>query len=182
MTGSGDKPLEDGNAARPAGDAVAGPTSLATRRALLRGAAAAVPTILTLNSGAALARSSNVISLTHESSPPGTSHLCLDKNSVDRLGNNRYDLGEPPQADVTAIPPRKYYRTKDTDYRVSPDEMCEQGGDYYYKTATSHYDDLRDKDRGWHKVSLRRGGLVSATALGSFAKHPGVRVNTLKDI
>lgn len=182
MTGPSDKRPQDGNAAPPAANAAGGP-ALPARRALLRGAAAAVPTILTLNSGAALARSSNVISLTHESPPKGNSYLCLEKGSVRRIGHNRYDLGEPPQADVTAIPQRKYYRTKDTDYGISPDEMCEHGGEFYYRVGGSpHANDVPGTDSGWRRVSLRRGGLVSATAIGSFAKYPGVRINSLKDI
>src|SRR5690606_14887248 len=75
-----------------------------TRRLVVRGAAAAVPTILTLRSGAALARSSNLVSTSTDlSDPEGDLFHCLDSSSVEQVGANRYDLGEPPEANVTAI-------------------------------------------------------------------------------
>lgn len=137
----------------------------AGRRAMLRGTAVAMPAILTLQSGAALARSSNLIS----GSGPGTRDrygrtLCLDTRSVYPMdGNNRlYDLGEPAYARVNAIREREYrYRPRRRSRQVDESEMCERGIPGYYRTR---------RGGDWKKVETR-GMIVSATALHSFAGH-----------
>lgn len=171
------------------------------RRALLRGAAAAVPTILTLHSGAALARSSNLLHVA-DGAPTDAKgrNLCVDESSVkvDSRVPRVYDLNEPAHAQVTAIKSqRTYYRATGQDApRVTPQEMCRTGGDFYYKGSPT-LDSLdipgadRDSDsdgfgvrtsagwqkknQGWNKVNVPRGGLVSATALNSFAGRVNVR-------
>lgn len=160
-------------------------TAVNSRRTLLRGATAAVPTILTLTSGAALARSSNCINLA-QGAPvdPDGRHLCLDFHSVTRIGDKRYDLGAPPSGSVTRIPAdRTYYRSGST-HKVSVQEMCNSGGQYYYKTSGGA---LQSDASGWgssgrggvkddadtKKVTFTvpKGGMVSAAALASFASH-----------
>ncbi|MFP5407152.1 MAG: hypothetical protein ACLGHY_12730, partial [Gammaproteobacteria bacterium] len=119
-------------------DAGRSPDASMRRRVMLRGAAAAVPTILTLHSGAALARSSNLLSVA-DGAPVDAEgrNLCLDESSVELSPGSRkaYDLGEPPHANVTAIhPERGYYRdTQPGGEPVLPQEMCQTGGDFYIK-------------------------------------------------
>ena len=139
------------------GEGRPGPLS---RRALIRGGAAAMPVILTLQSGAALARSSNLIG----PAPPPTDldgpTLCLDANSVIPLSGQgaKYDLGEPPYARVTAIEQRDYYRNPNSGPDLSEARMCRTGQiSYYYQ------------DPDWQQVQVPNGIIVSATALSSFA-------------
>jgi hypothetical protein len=80
-----------------------------SRRALLRGGVTAMPAILTLHSGAALARSSNLIG----QAPPGTTDeygrtLCLDTTGLTQVTEygTVYDLREPPSGVVNVIPDR----------------------------------------------------------------------------
>ncbi|HJR71882.1 MAG TPA: hypothetical protein VKA43_17690 [Gammaproteobacteria bacterium] len=119
----------------------------------------AAPVIATLSSGAALARSSSLISST---SPSGALDAlgrtqCLDKRSGDLKGTVM-DLGTPPSGSVTAITQRDY-RTepKGSAAPISEAEMCARGGDFYYQSS------------GWQTARVPRGILVSATALSSFA-------------
>lgn len=134
----------------------------ARRRILVRGAAAALPTILTLHSGAALARSSNLIGTT-DGAPldPEGRVLCLDESSVEQVGDRQYDLGEPPFGQATAIPTvdRKYYAAQNAGSQlVTPQEMCTNGGTYYYQ-----------QPGGWKTAVVPRGGFLSAAAWGSVA-------------
>lgn len=182
-------------------DAPRGAATKVGRRAMLRGAAAAVPTILTLHSGAALARSSNLLHVA-DGAPVDAKgrNLCIDESSVKVESGppKAYDLGEPAHANVTAIPTgRTYYRDTGRDGpTVSPQEMCQTGGEFYYKgnpsldaldvpSASDSENsvgfgvrmsaDWQKKNQGWTKVSVPRGGLVSATALASFAGRVNVR-------
>lgn len=136
-----------------------------SRRKLLSGAGqAAVPAIVTLYSGAALARSSNVVSADGSPGAEGNRYRCLDTSSVYRTDKPRvYDLGQDPMAHVTRINSnRQYYRiganNHPTGYPVSGQTMCETGGNY-----------LRRDYSSFRRVTVRQGVLVSATALGSFA-------------
>ena len=125
---------------------------------MLKVAVATAPVIATLSSGAALARSSNVIGPTTGTGQDALGRtLCLDASSgvpVDGM----IDLGVPPSGRVTAI--------RDRDYRVearggaapiAEKDMCKKGGDFYYQSS------------GWQTVRVPRGIVVSATALSSFA-------------
>ncbi len=136
------------------------------RRKLLKLGATAMPAILTLQSGAVLARSSNLIS----AAPPGTTDslgrtLCLDTNSVYPAGRSGdvYDLDEPPRADVNIISDRRYYIDKNRGSEpVSHSAMCE-GGTYYFNDSNGE---------GWQSVELpRRGIVVSSGAMTSIADH-----------
>lgn len=147
----------------------------ASRRALLRGASvAALPTILTLKSGAALAASSNLIGTVKNSSQAlgdGGKVQCLDMSSAVGGTPNRLDLGRDPMLHVQYIGQRQYYRPAsnnkqgDTSKPVTISQMCKEGGVYWYN------------DRGWKSTTpgqygspgIRAGFMVSATALHSFA-------------
>jgi hypothetical protein len=136
------------------------------RRALLRGASAAVPAILTLHSGAALARTSNLLGVAPDAAAEGGKYRCLDFDGIAPTENPRvFDLGEPPMAHVTRIDAEaKYYRLDpDASWgeridRVTPQAMCQEGGTFYRKDTT------------WKpvKVQVKRGAMMSATAAASF--------------
>ena len=85
-----------------------------SRRTLLRAGATAMPVILTLQSGEALARSSNLIG----AAPAGTRGkggraLCLETSSLGRVRDSeKYDLGDPGFATVNALPDADYYPLK----------------------------------------------------------------------
>ena len=129
----------------------------ARRRILMRGAAAALPTILTLRSGAALARSSNLIGVS-DGPPADNFYRCVDESSVNRLGN-QLDLGEPPRANVTVIrKDGKYSKAADGTDPVAGPEMCNTGDTFY-----------SEGPGGWSPVTVKKGALVSATAMMSFA-------------
>lgn len=134
-----------------------------SRRALLKGSVAAVPTILSLQSGAALARSSNVISAAEVATTDRYGRtLCLDPDSVDAVDGTRnlYDLNDPPSAQVFAIHDRDHRRAPNWGAeRVSESSMCRDGGTYYHKPWGGR----------WEDVNVKQGVLVSATALTSFA-------------
>jgi hypothetical protein len=127
-----------------------------------------MPVIFTLHSGAALARSSNLLSAasTFEVDTMGRT-LCVDINSlvpVDDL-SQIYDLGEPPHAVVNVIRGEKegrlYYvekDDKDTGNPIHPGLMCEQGGQYWYKPASGQ----------WEPIDIPRGFVASSMATSSF--------------
>lgn len=100
-----------------------------------------MPAILTLQSGAALARSSNMISASSPDTTDGMGRtLCVDKSSVvyaDADGSSEiYDLGEPPSAEVNIIrgPTEvQFYETKSTEFPIRPGAMCERGGQFFSK-------------------------------------------------
>lgn len=150
-----------------AGDEGGAPVS-SGRRALLRGAMATVPTVMTLHSGAALARSSNLVGAGPDAGADGGQYRCLDTETVYQTSNpNVYDLGDPPMAHVTTIRTDvAYYRLenvgssgnlKPTDPVTGP-TMCRDGGTFFRKSGYTS-----------GKVEVKRGVLVSATALASFS-------------
>ncbi len=144
-----------------------GDRNVVSRRAILKGTVTAMPAILTLQSGAALARSSNLISPAgHDAKDRLGRTLCLDLNSVYPAGRsgNKYDLGEPAYGQVWAINDRDLraeprFRSR----RVSEAEVCRSGKPAYYRRSGYH------RDAGWQEVNVPRGIVVSATALTSFA-------------
>ena len=132
-----------------------------SRRRLIKVAVATAPIIATLPSGAALARSSNVIGAASAAAARDSRGrtLCLDGKSGAGLVTDGADLGQPPHGSVVAIKERNY--RVDDHYSAdsaSESDMCKKGGDYYYRSSYS-----------WKKVSVPKGILVSATALASFA-------------
>jgi hypothetical protein len=134
--------------------------SALNRRRVLKVAVATAPFIATLPSGAALARSSNVISATSEANALDAMGRtqCLDLRSGADFTGSTLDLAEPPSGVVTAITERDYrIEPKGSGAAVSEAEMCKAGGSFYYQES------------GWKTASVPRGMLVSATALSSFA-------------
>jgi hypothetical protein len=130
------------------------------RRRLLKVAVATAPIIATLPSGAALARSSNLIrpASAWAARDARDRTLCLDRNSGQGYSNGAVDLGVPPSGNVNAIVDRTH-RLDDrwSAAQVSEADMCKNGGSYY------HY-----ANGSWKKVTVPRGILVSGTALSSF--------------
>jgi len=132
------------------------------RRRLLKVAVATAPVIATLPTGAALARTSNLIGAT---SGTGTDSLgrtlCLDLESG-RYRDGLLDLGPHGDGELTAITERDYRLAPlDTATAVTEKKMCNDGGTYYYyDSATST----------WQSTpNIPPGIVVSATALSSFA-------------
>lgn len=133
----------------------------AGRRQLLRRAAISVPVIATIPSGAALARSSNLISGSTEAGALDAwdRTLCLDlEHVVAYEEGGAVDLGEPAYGEVNRITDRDYrVEAKGSAAQIREAEMCEQGGTFYYQ------------EYGWQEANVPRGMLVSTTALSSFA-------------
>lgn len=138
-----------------------------SRRALLRSGVTAMPAILTLQSGAALARTSNLIS----ASAPGTTDvygrtLCLDTSTVWPAGpsGDVYDLGEPPRAEVTIITDRDHRVVANNREggEITEGAMCESvDTTFYYKDGDV-----------WQPVNVpSRGIVVSSGAMTSIADH-----------
>jgi hypothetical protein len=151
-----------------------------SRRALLRGASAALPTVLTLQSGAALAQSSNLIGTVKHASKAigeGGRVQCLDMASAVDGTPTKLDLGDRPVLHVQYITQRQYYRPDksgnagDPSKPVTIEQMCKEGGVYWYKDGTDRYGKIRWKATlpGYYNKGVARGFLVSATALSSFA-------------
>lgn len=135
---------------------------LLARRAIIKGAAGTLPTILTLQSGAALARSSNLIRpITDAATAKDANNrtLCLSQRSVDNVYlNGQIDLGPSGYGEVTAITERDYYREPNRGAaEMSEQEMCEEGQTAYFRSI------------GWKSKQAPQGWLVSADHLSSFA-------------
>ena len=148
-----------------------------------------MPAILTLHSGAALARSSNLISATNGNPRDRRGRvLCLDRRSVRPAGRGGrvYDLGEPAYGRVAAINDHGFKTLPSRDGQaVSRRQMCEQGGTYFYRDRRHSWEGIWEDEavdkaestdsksyvfrRRWQKVEVPKGVLVSATALTSFA-------------
>lgn len=148
-----------------------------SRRDLLRRTAVSMPMVLTLQSGAALARSSNLISASASDYTDAQGRtLCLDTESVFPIGssNDVFDLGPDPYARVTAIRDRDYrVEGKNNSATMSEAQLCETGGPAYVRDA----DFGSGTVKGWSEVRVPNGVLVSATALTSFAG--SIQINDL---
>lgn len=140
-----------------------------SRRRLLKGGATALPAILTLHSGAALARSSNLLSASESFEVDSLGRtLCVDITSVVPVEDYSeiYDLGDPPHAVINVIrgeaEGRIYYVNKDdrgNGASIHPGLMCEQGGQYWYKPSSGP----------WEVVDVPQGFVASSMAASSFA-------------
>ena len=147
-----DREIIDGS-----GDEEARPAS-AGRRALLRRGAVAMPAILTLHSGSALAQSSNLIS----ASAPGTRDslgrtLCLDTSSVYPAGESGdvFDVGYPPRLTVNILVERDHYASKNTGGAImTEDQVCYEGTTVFYKP---------DGGGPWEDFTLGNRGVVIST-------------------
>ena len=123
-----------------------------------------MPAILTLQSGAALARSSNMISASSSDTTDGLGRtLCVEKSSVypeDGYGE-KYDLGNPPHAVVNVIrgPGEMiFYETKNKSTPISPGALCLRGGPAWEKPDGSQFLLSRDFGPGFVVSS---GSMVS---------------------
>ena len=130
-----------------------------SRRALLRGGVTAMPAILTLQSGAALARSSNLISAAPGSRNADDNALCMDTSTADQLTSGKWDYRDPGYGTVNVIPDADYYPTTESGKSGeawTAYTFCEAGGSRKFH------------DGGWHQVDLPSNGIiVSANALNS---------------
>lgn len=136
------------------------------RRSMLKGTATALPAVLTLQSGAALAQSSNLINTTpYKTTDRRGRTLCLDLQSVrparGRQGNS-YDIGSHGYAEVYRIPERDYYaKRRNGRWRpIDESALCERGG------IAAHKVNGRMQEV---KLPVRRGGMISVTAVASMA-------------
>lgn len=166
-----EQPVE--SAADVATDGVRGAAGSLTRRAVLRGAAVAAPTIVTMSSASAVVAMSSVRTYTSIDAPQADgNYYCLAEKST--LGPSQgghpdaLDVGDFPQPMISRIPERDYRREpNENSARVTEVEMCRdsefKGTKYYYPS-----------DHGWRGVKVRRGILMSATAMSSLAvsAHP----------
>ena len=135
-----------------------------SRRALLRTTTATAPTILTLASGAAIARSSNLIGTMANADNKDV--LCLDPKSTQgplTTNPNVYDLGAPAYGEITRFPLTNRYRkntNNDDDSRdLSPSEACHVDGGLKVKYNGSG---------PWVDKTRRMGVIVSNAAAASF--------------
>jgi hypothetical protein len=141
-------------------EAAAQPAVDVSRRAMLRRAA---PAIVTLYSGAALAQSSNLITVDSTPGAEASKYRCLNTQGIPQVGGNKYDLGQPALGHVTRIQSQKQYYKKSSSggpssQTATPPQMCSTGGEYYRKDWNSYT-----------KVNVKKGVLVSSTALSSFS-------------
>lgn len=147
-------------------DTDGGDRNVVSRRALLKCTVTAMPAILTLQSGAALARSSNLIGPANYNAKDRLGRtLCLDLKSVypaSRSGS-KYDLGEPPYARVWAINAHDFHSAPSLDSpRVSQAQVCKNSVPSYYPKSDGY------TEADWKEVNVH-GMVVSATAMYSFA-------------
>lgn len=148
-----------------------------SRRALLRGASAAVPTILTLHSGAALAQTSNLVgTVQYASQAIGENNAvqCLDYASAVGGTPAQLDLGDNPSLHVQYVPQRQYYLPTadgtggDWTKPVSTEYVCQKGGTYWWReNGTTGKPIKLTSTTGVQNVNY--GFMVSATALASFS-------------
>lgn len=141
-----------------------------SRRAFLKAGSSAVPVVLTLQSGAALARSSNLISAAPDGTRVRGHAFCLDTSTAKPLlDSHKYDLGDPVYASINVLPDQRFYPTKGkSGVPVTADQFCRQGQTRYYH------------DSGWHEVRLPTNGvIVSATALTSVSSRGDILFNKI---
>ena len=149
---------------RPESDAPREPDGPIDRRKLLRRSVALLPTIVTLYSGAAAAgaRSSNALRLADAPTKDGRGYLCLDESSGTHQGNS-VDMGHSrPEAKITRISERRYYR-QDSNRTASIDEMCKQGGEFRYQESENGRSSL---DGGFVEGEYSEGEFAEAQFVG----------------
>jgi hypothetical protein len=142
----------------------AGPAPI-SRRALIRGASAAVPAILTLHSGSAVAAMASAALITPTNQPQGGNYLCFSEVTAD-TATGKY-VFRPPVfgGDVTVIPGHEAYYTQrgaTASRQVSPLDMCSNvnGQSEFWYQPGGH--------GSWQQIQVNRGIVVSCDALGSF--------------
>jgi hypothetical protein len=153
------------------------PSTISRRQLLLRGGSAAVPAILTLHSGAALAQSSNLMGTVQsaDAALDGSNNMqCLGYESAVGGTPAQLDLGNDPSLHVQYVPKRQYYlpnaagSSGDWSKPVSMEYVCQKGGTFWWRkdgTSGTPYK-LTSSPGGVQQVNY--GFMVSATALASF--------------
>jgi len=140
----------------------AGPSGM-SRRDLLRRATAAMPVVMTLPSGAALAASSVYVGTTTSGGAQyAGGRLCLDTSSADEVLPNgtTYKYVTTTYADVYHIQDGDYYPSiGKSGTPIKADAFCQSGGTRY----------LYGKPEGVAVMPERVGALVSMTAINSVA-------------
>jgi len=157
-----------------------------SRRALIRGASIAAPSILTLSSASAqMAMSSTMIVSGHDR-PADTDYVCLDEETTAGFveGSNALELDPTRAPTAYRYPERDYVMPKSSGgcgggtASVSERDMC--GG-----TLTSTYSPnenycYNDKVANvWRQVEVKNGILLSASTMTSIA---GLVVDRAKEI
>lgn len=145
-----------------------------SRRALLTSGAKAMPVVLTLQSGAALAQSSNTIGASSPYTRDADGNtLCLNTHTVTELPlGGRFDLGQPVDAEVNVIADRRFRYVDSSGRRtrieVAEHDMCRDGGTYAYRAG------------GWNYVELPSNGVVvSASSLVSVSVRGHIDFNQI---
>jgi hypothetical protein len=155
----------DDGSTRPEG-AVA--PAAVSRRTLLRGAAIAAPTLVTMNTASAALALSSVRTYTSiDRGQPDGNYYCLAENTT--LGPPI--SGNPNALQVNSTTAPTVYRIPERDYRTAKNngapavtevQMCRNsassGTPYYYKPSGGS---------SWSEVRVKRGVLMSATAMSS---------------
>jgi hypothetical protein len=130
-----------------------------SRRTLLRAGATAMPVILTLQSGEALARTSNLLS-NSTGSRVNNKVMCLDTTGMPTYDNGKVDVGNDLMT-VYELPDTDFYPGYESGKSGTPmtaDMACQNGG--FLRT----YETGLQK----HEANLPQGGLViSNTAMMS---------------
>ncbi len=156
------------------------PSKGLSRRALLRGASVALPTILTLDSASALAAATSAhlmgtVSTASRAVGPNGKIQCVGGDSAVGGTWQKLDLGPTPMIRAQYITPRSYYKSNgagtagDLTRPVTIENMCSQGGVYWYRQTsgwTTQWVAAKDPTTN---SGVKAGFLVSATALTSFA-------------
>jgi hypothetical protein len=163
MTDRRDKAIDE--PAAVADLAVADRREHLSRRALLRGVAIAAPTIMTVNTASAALAMSSVRTYTSTDVAQGDGNFyCLAENST--LGRPLNGNPNALQVNSTSLPSVQLYQ--DRDFRtgatgssptITEVQMCRNS----YVSGTTYY----VNSSGWKPVTVKRGILMSAAAMGS---------------
>jgi hypothetical protein len=141
--------------------------AILSRRAILRGASAAVPTILTLSSGSVVATAMTSAALiTPSTTPEGNNYLCLSQEVFAGTESGKYVIDPAfvplEDADITPIPADvTFYYEKNGNLVATPLDMCDAAVSqtkFWYKSPA------------WRETAdIRKGIVVSCDATGSFS-------------
>ncbi len=148
-----------------------------SRRALLRGASGALPAVLTLQSGAALAQSSNLLGTVRSAQQAVGERgriQCIDMASAVGGTPSQLDLGPNPSVHMQYLKQRTYYWPHRSGNKgdksrgpVPYETMCAKGGVFWYEERGQ----WRATLPGAYGKGVQAGFLVSATAMASFAQN-----------
>ena len=131
-----------------------------SRRTLIRGASVGLPTILTLNSGAAFAWAvgSGTVGTRPASSTATGDSICVVGDPKSGAAPGVYGVAE---SDLYRIRGDLYYKTGtgNSGSLLSPEQVCEYTGDVYYKTTAN--------GTGTKVTKAWRGAVASLTHSGS---------------